>query len=88
MMVSIVRKPKIANAVQWDGTREGFKEIETFFGDKVQLMDLYNKKVILVKSINGNTVVHAHDYIVAEDGNLFAMNKHMFHNEFEFYFEE
>ena len=51
-------------------------------------MDLYNKKVILVKSVDGNTVAHAHDFIVAEGNNLYAMNRNMFFSEFEIDFEE
>ena len=88
MMVNAFRKPQQVNVVQFDGTIEGFKEIQGFFGDKVQLMDLYNKKVILVKSVNGNTVAHAHDFIVAEGNSLYAMNRNVFFSEFEIDFEE
>ena len=87
-MVNAFRKPQRVSVVQFDGTIEGFKEIQGFFGDKVQLMDLYNKKVILVKSIEGNTVAHAHDFIIAEGNNLYAMNRNVFFNEFEIDFEE
>ena len=87
-MVNAFRKPQQVNVVQFDGTIEGFKEIQGFFGDKVQLMDLYNKKVILVKSVNGNTVAHAHDFIVAEGNSLYAMNRNVFFSEFEIDFEE
>ena len=88
MMVNAFRKPQRVSVVQFDGTIEGFKEIQGFFGDKVQLMDLYNKKVILVKSVEGNTVAHAHDFIIVEGSNLYAMNKNMFFSEFEIDFEE
>ena len=87
-MVNAFRKPQRVSVVQFDGTFEGFKEIQGFFGDKVQLMDLYNNKVILVKSVEGNTVAHAHDFIIAEGSNLYAMNRNMFFNEFEIDFEE
>ena len=87
-MVNAFRKPQRVNVVQWDGSKNGFKEIQGFFGDKVQLMDLYNKKVILVKSIEGNTVAHAHDFIIAEGSNLYAMNRNVFFSEFEIDFEE
>lgn len=88
MMVNAFRKPQRVNVVQFDGTIEGFKEIQGFFGDKVQLMDLYNSKVVLVRSINGNTIAHAHDFIIAENGNLYAMNRNLFFSEFEIDFEE
>ena len=68
-MVNAFRKPQRVNVVQWDGSKDGFKEIQGFFGDKVQLMDLYNKKVIVVKSVDGNTVAHANDFIIAEGSN-------------------
>ena len=87
-MVNAFRKPQRVSVVQFDGTIEGFKEIQGFFGDRVQLMDLYNKKVILVKSVDGNTVAHAHDFIVAEGSNLYAMNRNVFFSEFEIDFEE
>ena len=87
-MVNAFRKPQRVSVVQFDGTFEGFKEIQGFFGDKVQLMDLYNKKVILVKSVEGNTVAHAHDFIIAEGNNLYAMNRNVFFSEFEIDFEE
>ena len=88
MMVRAIRKPQYVYVIQFDGTFDGFKEIQGFFGDRVQLMDLYNKKVILVKSIDGNTVAHAHDFIVAEGSNLYAMNRNVFFSEFEIDFEE
>ena len=88
MMVNAFRKPQRVNVVQWDGSKDGFKEIQRFFGDKVQLMDLYNNKVILVKSVDGNTVAHANDFIIVEGGNLYAMNRNMFFSEFEIDFEE
>ena len=88
MMVNAFRKPQRVNVVQWDVSKDGFKEIQGFFGDKVQLMDLYNKKVILVKSVEGNTIAHAHDFIIAEGGNLYAMNRNVFFSEFEIDFEE
>ena len=87
-MVNAFRKAQRVHVVQWNGSKDGFKEIQGFFGDKVQLMDLYNKKVILVKSVDGNTVVHAHDFIIAEGNNLYAMNRNVFFNEFEIDFEE
>ena len=87
-MVNAFRKPQRVNVVQWDGSKDGFKEIQGFFGDKVQWMDLYNKKVIVVKSVDGNTVAHAHDFIIAESGNLYAMNRNVFFSEFEIDFEE
>ena len=46
MMVNAFRKPQRVNVIQWDGSKDGFKEIQGFFGDKVQLMDLYNNKVM------------------------------------------
>ena len=87
-MVNAFRKPQRVSVVQFDGTIEGFKEIQGFFGDKVQLMDLYNNKVIVVKSVDGNTVAHAHDFIVAEGNSLYAMNRNVFFSEFEIDFEE
>ena len=87
-MVNAFRKPQRVNVVQWDGSKDGFKEIQEFFGDKVQLMDLYNNKVILVKSVEGNTVAHAHDFTISEGSNLYAMNRNVFFNEFEIDFEE
>ena len=87
-MVNAFRKPQRVNVIQWDGSKDGFKEIQEFFGDKVQLMDLYNKKVILVKSVDGNTVAHAYDFIIAEGSNLYAMNRNVFFSEFEIDFEE
>ena len=87
-MVNAFRKPQRVNVVQWDGSKDGFKEIQGFFGDKVKLMDLYNNKVILVKSVGGNTVAYAQDFIVAEGNNLYAMNRNVFFNEFEIDFEE
>ena len=88
MMVRAIRKPQYVYVIQFDGTKDGFKEIQVFFGDKVKLMDLYNKKVILVKSVEGNTVAHAHDFIIAEGSNLYAMNRNVFFSEFEIDFEE
>ena len=88
MMVNAFRKPQRVSVVQFDGTFEGFKEIQGFFGDKVQLMDLYNNKVILVKSVEGNTVAHAHDFIIAEGSNLYAMNRNISFIAFEIDFEE
>ena len=64
-MVNAFRKPQRVNVIQWDGSKDGFKEIQGFFGDKVQLMDLYNNKVILVKSIEVNIVAHAHYFIIS-----------------------
>ena len=88
MMVNAFRKPQRVNVVQWDGSKDGFKEIQGFFGDKVQLMDLYNKKVCLVKSVDGNTVAHAIVFIIVEGINLYAMNRNVFFSEFEIDFEE
>ena len=88
MMVRAIRKPQYVYVIQFDGTKDGFKEIQGFFGDKVQLMDLYNKKVIVVKSVDGNTVAHAHDFIIAEGNSLYAMNRNVFFSEFEIDFEE
>ena len=82
-MVNAFRKPQRVNVVQFDGTIEGFKEIQEFFGDKVQLME-----VILVKSVDGNTIAHAHDFIIAEGNNLYAMNRNVFFSEFEIDFKE
>ena len=87
-MVNAFRKPQRVNVVHWDGSIDGFKEIQGFFGDKVKLMDLYNKKVIVVKSVDGNTVAHANDFIIAEGNSLYAMNRNVFFSEFEIDFEE
>ena len=86
-MVNAFRKPHRVNVVQWDGSQDGFKEIQGSFGDNVQLMDLYNKKVIVVKSIDGNTVAHANDFIIAEGNSLYAMNRNVFFSEFEIDFK-
>ena len=41
-MVNAFRKPQRVNVVHWDGSKDGFKVIQGFFGDKVQFMDLFN----------------------------------------------
>lgn len=90
MICKAVKRVKPIYIICYDGTVEGYKEIEIFFGkDKVKLIDLVNNKAVIVKTNDGNVSALRGDYIARNnDGSLFVINKDTFNKEFDFYFDE
>lgn len=64
MVINVVKKPVEVQAVQWDGTRDGFKEIQEFAGPVVKYMDLGFSHVIAVHTLEGTTVLRKGDFLV------------------------
>ena len=64
MVINVVKKPIEVQAVQWDGTRDGFKEIQEFAGPVVKYMDLGFSHVIAVHTLEGTTVLRKGDFLV------------------------
>lgn len=89
MVFKAIKKPIVNEVIQFDGTKQGFKEIEEWAGvGIVQWMDLGFSHVVVVHTLEGNMVLRKGDFIVKGiKGEVYSVNREIFLETYDMFDE-